>query len=142
MVTPIEAGSNHLTRREVLKTMRNFALGSILGSATGGLLFNEIGKGLNGVKTNLGTFFPLYEKHDIGINASSIPSNAQIFFREFAAPNLMTMEPNSILLGYMLVMQTHRFRPNSELFQTISLTGWLTEEQRLWSATLIYPHPI
>lgn len=53
------------------------------GTAAAGLLVrHEIDNLLNGVETDTGVFFPLYENHSDGIEDSHIPDDLDVFFRE------------------------------------------------------------
>lgn len=64
-------------RALIKKTM--IAAGTL---ATAALVNREIQTIENGVKTNVGIFYPLYEHHDIGIAPEDFPSNINGYFKE------------------------------------------------------------
>ncbi len=67
---------------------------------------NEIRKGFEGVRTGNGTFIPLYERHDRGIDSKDIPHDTDVYFREVTTTDsttgqetLMDEEAGDILNG-------------------------------------------
>jgi len=58
--------------------------GASVAVASGAVLSNEVKKVINGIVTENGIFYPLYENHSYGISEQSIPGNIDIYFRELA----------------------------------------------------------
>ena len=68
-------------RRQFLQTAAILATAGGVGAG----ISNEVVKGFKGITTDVGTFLPLYERHTIGIEATSIPADAQVYFKEFSS---------------------------------------------------------
>lgn len=81
-----QAYQSHISRQEfIVKSTKAAITGAIGGGVIGtaGLVAeNEITKGLEGVRTGNGTFIPLYERHDRGIDTRDIPHDTDVYFRE------------------------------------------------------------
>ena len=70
--------SDQINRRRVLKY-------TAVAIAAGTIISNELIKETHGVPTGSGTFIPLYENHNIGIDPEEIPKDAKIFYKEVAS---------------------------------------------------------
>lgn len=94
--------SNKISRRDILK------MGATGGAAlaTSAFLKKEYSKFKEGVVTPVGTFIPLYERHDLGIKVSDIPSDLNGFFRELASPYLMEIPPRDLLETEAIALDT------------------------------------
>src|SRR3989344_7676625 len=67
-------------RRNIVKGGAAVTSGAVLGL----LGTRELQIMEHGLETKVGTFFPLYERHDIGIQAKDIPQNLDAFFQELS----------------------------------------------------------
>lgn len=70
---------SRISRRKLFK----LGLGVTAAGAVSLAGFNEVKKYRNGVETENGIFYPLYEHHDIGIDPAEIPENLDLYFKEF-----------------------------------------------------------
>ncbi len=73
-----QAETPKISRRNILKKITVGTVG--IGAAA--VVGNEVQKGLQGIKTEAGTFIPLYERHDQGISVKTVPDDLDGFFRE------------------------------------------------------------
>lgn len=67
------------SRRDVIKKGAAVTTAAV---ALGALGAREMQVMEHGLETRDGTFFPLYERHDVGIQTKDIPQNLDVFFRE------------------------------------------------------------
>lgn len=67
-----------ISRRRAIYTIAGLGAGGL----AAGVVTNEVKKQQEGIETEHGIFTPLYEDHRVGINASHIPDDIDIFFRE------------------------------------------------------------
>lgn len=87
-------------RRKFLMRTGKLAVAAVGAAALGGIVSNEVSKSENGIVTESGTFFPLYEWHDEGIKVESIPEGLDVFFREILGGDIFA--PNVLRLRYRL----------------------------------------
>lgn len=74
-----EKAESKFNRRSFLKRL---AVGTAVVVAGGKIGSEQISQGETGIQTDLGTFIPLYERHDVGIRPDQIPVGLDIFYRE------------------------------------------------------------
>ena len=97
-----------ISRRDFLIRVGAAAVvvGAVTGAAIGKTAVNEIQVPKEGIKTDTGIFFPLYEIHPVGIKPEEIPSQLDGFFNEgfinYLGTNgksdgLYRMSPNELL---------------------------------------------
>lgn len=88
---------NKVQNADRRKFLKRGITGTIAALAAGTFLEKEHSKFEEGIITSVGTFIPLYERHDLGIKESEIASDLNGFFREVVDPNLMKSPPQDIL---------------------------------------------
>ncbi len=79
--------SQTLSRKEFVKSVATVAAGAAVGYGVSSIIGGEIDKAREGIKTSVGTFIPLYERHDIGIKPEAIPDDIAVLFREVIGRN-------------------------------------------------------
>ncbi|MDO8583422.1 MAG: twin-arginine translocation signal domain-containing protein [bacterium] len=95
-----ESGASKTTRRDFLKKAAIIGVGALaIGSGINVLEKKAINEGID---TDSGTFFPLYEHHEVGIKPEKIPSDLDVLFREVVFPSmqqLLETNPKDMLMS-------------------------------------------
>lgn len=95
-MTETSEGETKESGREFRLSRRGFlkAAGALIGT---GVVSHEIIKGNSGVRTDVGVFVPLYERHGLRIDPKDIPRDTNCYFREYSDSTLMSTSTRGIL---------------------------------------------
>lgn len=86
------------SRRDFLRKAAVVSVGAL--SVGIGINLIEKNRAENGIDTDSGKFYPLYEHHEVGIAPEKIPSDLDVLFEEgFFAGGFLSIQPKVYLLG-------------------------------------------
>lgn len=110
----IKTKEDGISRRGFIKG--GFKTGAIVGAGlvAGGAVINatETSVAENGISTQHGIFFPVYETHYRGVEADKIPDNLDVLFREVAIANARKSEGGLLKESIRHIMETRTYSYN------------------------------
>lgn len=97
----VNGTENKISRRDFLKKTAAAVSVAVSGLALTAPSLNAIEKSTvkNGISSDSGTFFPLYETHYKKLNTDKIPNDLDVLFKEAAGRGLMSLDYSSLFFG-------------------------------------------